>query len=187
MIQRRTRRGIILLALLATLSWMLSRESGEVEDSPIRRLDTRLNYALYDFAGRLLDQEGSVNFEFQAPVLRSNARSGVGTIESPEIQIQQEDEQWYITAESAIITSDQEHVSLMGEVFLSRTNRLTGELLEISTMDVLLNVTPRTASSESEVLITHANDRLSATGFTIDMISNTFELLKDIRAYYETP
>jgi len=184
-IQRRTRRGIILLALLSSLSWMLSRETAEIEEAPARRLDTRLNYALYDFAGRLLNDEGSINFEFEAPVLRSDARSGVGTIESPEIRIQEEDEQWYITAESAVITADQEHVSLMGDVYLARTNRDTGELLEITTMDVTLNVTPRTASSDAEVKIRHLNDRLDATGMRIDMISNSFKLVKDVRAYYE--
>ena len=187
MIQRRTRRGIILLALLASASWFLSRESVDVEESPVRKFDTRLNYALYDFAGRLLDTEGSIKLEFQAPVLRSNARSGVGTIESPEIRIQQEDEQWYITAESAIITADQEHVSLVGDVNLERKNQLTGELLEISTMAVMLNVTPRTASSDSDIKITHFNDRLDATGMKLDMIAGRFELMKDVRAYYEIP
>lgn len=187
MIQRQTRHGIILLALLASLTWILSRESGEVEQRPIRRFDTRLNYALYDFAGRLLDVEGSIKLEFQAPVLRSDARSGVGTIESPEIRIQQEDEQWYITAESAIITADQEHVSLVGDVNLERENQLTGELLEISTMDVMLNVTPRTASSDSEVKIRHLNNRLDATGMRLDLVAKRFELMKDVRAYYEIP
>jgi len=177
----------MLLALLAAASWMISRQSGEVEDRPIRKLDTRLNYALYDFSGRLLDAEGAVNFEFEAPVLRSNARSGVGTIESPEIRIQQEDEQWYFTAESAIITADQEHVSLIGDVYLERETPSTGETVEISTMDVMLNVTPRTASSDSDVKITHFNDRLDATGFKLDMIAGRFELTKDVRAYYETP
>ncbi len=187
MTQRRTRHGIILLTLLASLSWLLLRESGEVVERPVSQLDTRLNYALYDFNGRLLDDEGFVNFEFQAPVLRSNAQSGVGTIENPEIRIQQEDEQWYITAESAIITKDQEFVSLLGDVYLAKENKLTGELVEISTMDVMLNVTPRTASSDSQVKVIHANDWLEATGMKLDMIANSFKLLKDVRAYYETP
>jgi len=186
-IQRRTHRGILVLALLAAISWMISRQSNEVDERPIRKLDTRLNYALYDFSGRLLNAEGAVSYEFQAPVLRSNARSGVGTIESPEIRIQQEDEQWYITAESAIVTADQEHVSLMGEVYLAREKPSTGDLLEISTMDVMLNVTPRTASSDSDIKITHFNDRLDATGMKLDMIAGRFELMKDVRAYYEIP
>jgi LPS export ABC transporter protein LptC len=186
-IQRRTRRGIILLALLATLSWILSRDRGEVTEQPVSKLDTRLNYALYDFEGRLLNVEGAVNLEIHAPVLRSNARSGVGTVESPELRIQEEDERWYITAESAIITANREHVSLMGDVYLARRNELTGQLLEISTKDVMLNVTPRTASSESRVSITQDNDRLDAVGIRLDMISNSFELLNDVQAHYETP
>jgi len=186
-IQRRTRRGIILLALLASLSWMLSRGQGEISDAPVNKLDTRLNYALYDFEGRILTEDGAVNLEIQAPVLRSNAQSGVGTVETPEIRIQEEDERWYITAESAIITANREHVSLMGEVYLTRRNEITGQLLEISTNDVMLNITPRTAVSESAVSIRQDNDRLDAIGIRLDMISNSFELFDDVRAYYETP
>ena len=117
----------------------------------------------------------------------SNAQSGVGTVESPEIRIQQEDERWYITAESAIITADREHVSLMGDVYLTRRNELTGQLLEISSRDIMLNLTPRTASGDSQVSIKQDNDRLDAVGIRLDMISNSFELLNDVQAHYETP
>jgi LPS export ABC transporter protein LptC len=186
-IQRRTRRGIILLALLATLSWILAPEQNEVTERPFSKLDTRLNYALYDFEGRLLRDDGTVNLEIQAPVLRNDAKTGVGTVENPEIRIQQEDEQWYITAESAIITADREQVSLIGDVYLARRNELTGQLLEISTKDVMLNITPRTASGDSAVSIKQDNDSLDAIGMRLDMISNSFELHNDVRAHYETP
>ena len=187
MIQRRTRRGIILLSLLAILSWILPLEQGDITEQRVSALDTRLNYALYDFEGRLLRDDGAVNLEIQAPVLRSDARSGVGTVENPEIRIQQEDERWYITAESAIITADREHVSLVGDVYLARRNELTGQLLEISTEDVMLNITPRTASGDSGVSIKQDNDRLDATGLRLDMIANSFKLLNDVQAHYETP
>ena len=187
MIRRRTRRGIILLAILAAISWNLSRDPAEIQDRPVNELDTRLNYALHEFDGRLLNDSGAINLEIYAPILRSNATSGVGTVESPEIRIQQEDERWYITAESAIITADREHVSLMGDVYLARRNEMTGQLLEISTKDVMLNITPRTASSESSVQIRQDNDWLDATGIKLDMVSNSFELLNDVRAHYETP
>ena len=187
MIQRRTRRGIILLALLAALSWVFSREQTEIREQPVSELDTRMNYALYDFEGRLLKDDGEVNLEIQAPVLRSNARSGVGTVENPEIWIQQEDERWYITAESAIITANREHVTLTGDVYLTRRNELTGQLLEILTKDVMLNVTPRTASGDSAVSIKQENDRLDAIGLRLDMIANSFELMDDVQAQYEIP
>ena len=187
MIRRATWRGIVLLAMLALLTWLLARQPGEPVTSPVDRPDVRLNYALYDFDGRLLDEYGSVNLQINAPVLRSTAENGVGTVESPELRIQENDDSWYITAESAIISADQEHVTLVGEVFLSRRNELTDQLLEITTSDVVLAVTPRTAETEAEVRITQQADWLHAAGMRLDMINERYELLNEVRAHYEIP
>jgi LPS export ABC transporter protein LptC len=186
-ITRKTSRGIILLALLATLTGILSREQGEIRETPLNQLDTRLNYALYDFDGRLLNKEGGVNLDIKAPVLRNDDQSGVGTVDSPQIQILQEGERWYITAESAIIAADREHVSLLGDVELTRLNETTGQQLDISTMNVMLNVTPRTAHTAANVTIVQDGDRLDAVGMNLDMIANSFELLENVRAHYEIP
>ncbi|MBT8063887.1 MAG: LPS export ABC transporter periplasmic protein LptC [Gammaproteobacteria bacterium] len=187
MIKRRTRRGIILLALLAVLSWLLSRPSAEGPANSLSELDTRLNYALYDFSGRMLDDQGRIQLEIESPVLRNDAESGVGTVETPQLRIQQGDDRWYITAESAQVTADRELVSLRGEVSLVRRNDATGQQLDISTRDVLLNVTPRTASTQAAVRIQQSGDRLDAKGMKLDMIANHFELLDDVQAYYEVP
>ncbi|NNK37833.1 MAG: LPS export ABC transporter periplasmic protein LptC, partial [Xanthomonadales bacterium] len=92
-----------------------------------------------------------------------------------------------ITAESAQVTADRELVSLRGDVFLVRRNDATGQQLDISTRDVLLNVTPRTASTQATVRIQQSGDRLDAKGMKLDMIANHFELLDDVQAYYEVP
>lgn len=175
----------MVLALLAAATGWLSREREESSDRPLAELDTRLNFALYDFHGRLLTEQGTVNMAIRAPVLRSNATSGVSTIENPELRIREEEERWYINAESAIITADREYVSLMGDVYVSRLDESSGEMVEVRTRDVMLAITPRTASSDSPVVITHENDRLEAVGLRLDMIANHFELLKDVRARYE--
>lgn len=187
MIKRRTRRGIYVLALLAIASGLVSRNPSDSTAKPLTRIDTRLNYALHDFEGRLLDELGNINLEISSPVLRKNAESEVGTIESPVIRIQQENELWYISSESAIITADREYVSLIGKVEMSRQNELTGETLEISTRDVMLNITPRTASTESLVSINQAGDHLEALGMNLDMISDSYELLENVQAHYDIP
>jgi LPS export ABC transporter protein LptC len=187
MIKRRTRRGIYVLAVLAIASGLVSRNPSDSTEKPLARIDTRLNYALHDFEGRLLDELGNINLEISSPVLRKNAESEVGTIESPVIRIQQENELWYISAESAIITADREYVSLIGKVEMSRQNELTGETLEISTRDVMLNITPRTASTESLVSINQAGDHLEALGMNLDMINDSYELLENVQAHYDIP
>lgn len=185
MIRRRTRHGILVLAALAVLSWLLSRPAELIEDAPVEGLDTRLNYALHEFRGRLLDERGETRLEISAPLLRNDASSGIGTVEKPDIRIQQDNEEWYITAESAVIAADREHITLSGEVNMVRRNEITGDRLDIATRDVVLDVTPRTASTDAQVRIRQNRDRLDAYGMRLDIVNDRFELLNEVRAHYE--
>ncbi|MEJ2383877.1 MAG: LPS export ABC transporter periplasmic protein LptC [Xanthomonadales bacterium] len=187
MISRRTRRGLILLALLAVLTWLLARPVSEPAAEPLAGLDTRLNYALRDFSGRLLNDEGLTSLELSAPLLRNDSETGIGTVEEPNIRIQQDDEEWYISAESAVIAADREVINLTGAVNVRRRNDATGEQIEIRTRELVLNVTPRTASTRADVRIVQAGDWLSATGMNLDMINDRYELLDAVRGHYETP
>lgn len=185
--QAKTRHGILLLSAFAALTWLLARQPREAPVDPVSRPDLELNYALYDFSGMLLNDRGGVALQISSPVLRNNAASGIGTVEAPEIRIQQEQDKWYISAESAIISPDREHVTLAGEVYLSRQDELTGRLLEITSSDIVMDVTPRTAMTEAGVTVLQGGDRLDAVGMRLDMIRETYELLHDVRARYEMP
>jgi LPS export ABC transporter protein LptC len=187
MIRPSTRRGILLLTVVAAVTWLLARQLPEPSDEPFDRPDVRLNYALYDFSGRLLDDEGDVNVQIHSPVLRNDSESGIGTVDSPEIRISEDPDEWLITAESAIISADREVITLQGEVYLSRRTASMDSLLEIASSDVVLNVTPRTARTESAVNIRENGDRLDAVGMRLDMINETYELQSDVRAHYELP
>ena len=185
--QAKTRQGILLLSALAVLSWLLARQPREAPVDPISRPDLKLNYALYDFSGMLLNERGGVSLQISSPELRNDAETGIGTVETPEIHIQQEQDRWYISAESAILSPDREHVTLAGDVYLSRQDESTGRLLEITSSDIVMDVTPRTARTEADVNIRQGGDRLDAVGMRLDMISETYELLHDVRARYEMP
>ncbi len=187
MIKRKTRHGIIFLTALSIIIWLLPRSSSDPTNEPPARLDTRLNYSLRDFNGQLLDQQGNIKLQISSPLLRKVAQSEVATIKSPQIRIKLADQQWHITAESAIITADREYISLIGDVNMLRLNEFSGETLKITTRDVLLRVTPRTASTESLVSIVQYGNRLDALGMNLDMTNDNFELLNDVRAHYGIP
>ena len=74
---------MIILALLAMATFLLARDPSKPGNQPPARLDTRLDYALRDFNGRLLDKEGKLNLQITSPLLRKNAQSEVGTVKSP--------------------------------------------------------------------------------------------------------
>jgi len=186
-IRRTTWRNVIVLSALAVVSWWVARDPTEPNSAPMDRLDTRLNYALWNFNAQLLDENGALKLQMDAPILRNNASSQIGTVENPRIRIQLEDDEWYISADSAIITADREHVSLVGTVDLSRQNRNSRDTLQIRTRDVMLNVTPRTASTDAHVTIAQNSDQVEAVGMKLDMKNNSYELLDKVRAFYATP
>lgn len=186
MTRKKTRLGILALAVLATGSWLLTREADTPDRRPLSGLDTHLNYALHNFEGVLLDDMGKISVQIQSPALRKDAASEVGTIEQPIVRINHEGDEWYIEAESAIITADREHVFLKGYVNMLRTHSVSGQTLEITTQDVMLEITPRTASTEALVTLVQSGDRLDAVGMNLDMKTDSYELLNEVRARYET-
>jgi LPS export ABC transporter protein LptC len=187
MMRPATRRGIWVLGVAAAAIWYFARQAPEPSEEPLSRPDVKLNYALYDFSGHLLDDRGRVSLQIRSPELRNDAETGIGTVDSPEIRIRQDRDRWFINAESAIISPDREEVWLRGDVYLSRRVPAEGRLLEIASTDVLLNVTPRTAHTDAAVSIRERGDRLDAVGMRLDMINETYELLSDVRAHYEVP
>ena len=186
MIHRRTWQGIIAMAALAIATGLVVRSGRDQAGLPPADLDTRLSYALWDFSGVLLDKQGRVTLRVDAPMLRNTADSQIGTIENPRLRILQEQDEWYITADSAIITADREFVSLQGRVDLQQQNLASGQRLGIQTRDVMLNITPRLASTAAAVSIQQDEDRLDAIGMKLDMINETYELLGQVRARYAT-
>lgn len=182
-----TRRGILLLALAAAGSFLATRDILQVREPRSAEVDTRLNYALFDFEAMLLDDQGQLAMTIDAPLLRNNASSGVGTVNTPKIFLREKSNEWRISADSAIVSADREFVSLAGAVSVVRYNEINSDLLEIDTRDMLLAVTPRTATTDSQVTMRHAGDQLDATGMKLDMINDRYQMFAEVSAFYDTP
>ena len=87
MIRKKTWRGIVILAAIAVGTWMLANDSRKPKSEPLADLDTRLDYALWNFNAQMLDADGVVNLEIDAPILRNNANTRIGSVEIPRIRI----------------------------------------------------------------------------------------------------
>ena len=182
-----TRRGIAFLALATVASYLALRDVKLDSASPESELDTRLDYAMFDFEAQLLDEQGLLAMTIEAPLFRHGANSRIGTISNPTVFLLESGNEWTIEAGSAVITADQDFVSLAGNVKMVRKSPLTCDFLQIDTRDMVIEVEPRTATTESQVTMRHARDRLVATGMNLDMAGNRYELLGDVHAVYDTP
>lgn len=187
MIQRRTIRGIVVLGVLAALSFWLNRDTTEQRPTGISGLDTRLNYALRDFEARYFDEQGQLAGHITAPLLTNEAETGIGRIDQPRVRVVHEGNLWTILSDSATLTPDRQRVVLTGAV--NMTGREAGTLreVEIQSSNVTVEIDPRIARSDEAVTIQQDQDFLAATGFMLDMTSNNFHLDKSVRGHYVLP
>ena len=184
MISPNTRNGILVLTLLTLAGLWLNRSQRTDEAAGLSDIDTQLDYALFDFELRVLDAQGQPSLRMRAPRLDSDARSGVGTVSSPVIEMQQPEAEWRIVARSATISADREHVWLSGDVEVERQPRETRVVSRLTTEQLGVDVTPRRARTNAPVTLVEGDDRISAIGMRLDMARNRFELLRQVEATY---
>lgn len=184
MISPNTRNGIVVLALLTIAGLWLGRAQRTEEDAGFGDIDPQLDYALFDFELRVLDEQGQPRLKMRSPRLDSDARSGVGTVSSPVIEMQQPEAEWRIEARSATISADREHVWLSGAVEVERRARETALVSRLTTEQLGVDVTPRRARTNAPVTLVEGDDRISAIGMRLDMARNRFELLRQVEATY---
>ena len=184
MITRKTRRGIVVLVLLTAVSFWISRQQEVDIPNPVSGLDTKLNYVLRDFELQFFDVDGLPTINMQAPVLRNDPELQQGTIEQPVVILNQPGGVWNLTAETAVVTADKEHVKLSGMVHVKRHDLATGNRVELNTSEVRIEVTPQTATTDQAVSIFDGYNHVSAIGLDVDMKANTFNLKQRVKATY---
>ncbi len=184
MITRKTRRGIMALILLTGVSFWVAREQRDDSPEPVTGLDPRLNYVLRDFELQVYDVNGKTTLNMKAPILSNNPLLEIGTIENPLLVLHQQDITWNLTADSATITADKEHVKLLGKVYVQRHELLTGKRVELNTSELSIEVTPQTASTFEHVSVFDGINSMNAVGMEMSMMNDTFELKQQVKAIY---
>lgn len=177
----------MLAASLAIFTWWLAGDRGEDQDGPIEGLDTRLDYALENFEMRAFDEAGKPALRMWSPRLTNDAITRIGRVTEPRIELHHEGYLWHLEADSAIISDDQSEVFLGGRVLLERAGARPVDALNIDATDVMLVVDERVAHSDQPMQLTDSSGILHATGFTVDMINNEFQLENDVQGSYVIP
>ena len=184
MITRKTGRGIGALILLSAISFWLSRSQDDSSPAPVTGLDPKLDYVLHDFELQFFDEFGKPTINMQAPVLRNNPKLQMGTIERPVVKLNHADAVWDMTADTATVTADKEHVQLIGQVYVKRNEPASGNWVELNTREVQIEVTPQTAITDQPVSMFDGVNRVDAIGLELDMKTKLYSLKHQVRATY---
>jgi LPS export ABC transporter protein LptC len=181
----KTKAGILLLTGLVAFSYWASRGRNDDTEGPIVGLDTQLDYALQDFEYWFYDAQGNPSANLKAPELTNHAINGISEVNNPVFTVIDRGISWRIVAESATVTADKENIVLSGDVWIRRPAMISGEALSINTSELTIEVSPKLASSDRPVRMTEGDDIMEATGFRVNMGSNRFQLLNQVKLTYD--
>lgn len=184
MITRKTQRGIAVLILLSAVTFWASRSQNDKKPEPLAGLDPKLDYVLHEFELQFYDENGQPTINMRAPVLRNDPSVQMGTIEYPVVRLNHADAVWDMTANMATVTADKEHVQLIGQVNVKRSEPATGNWVELTTREVQIEVTPQTAVTDQPVSIFDGRNRVDAIGLELDMTTKTYILKQQVKATY---
>jgi LPS export ABC transporter protein LptC len=184
MITRKTRNGIVALVLLTSISFWISQATENTLPEPVAGLDPKLNYVLRDFELQFFDENGQPTMNLRAPLLRNDPELELGTIEHPVMKLNQADIIWDLSADTATVTADKEHVELLGQVHVKRLESTTGYWVTVDTQEVSIEVTPQVARTDQPVSIFDGRNQVDAIGLELDLKSNTFYLKHQVKAIY---
>jgi len=187
MISHKSRNGAIVLSLLLIVSIWAGRQGQEADNAPTAGLDLRLDYALSNFEYRWFDKAGRPAILLTSPRYTNDTATGQGLALSPVLDVHYEGAQWNIIADSATVSQDRETIHLSGDVHLTRETPLQVGAMTVDSSEVTLDVTPRIARSRQHVEIDEAGNRLSATGFSVDMKHDKYQLMNDVKGIYAIP
>jgi LPS export ABC transporter protein LptC len=184
MISRNSRNGAIALSLLLAISIWAGHRSQDSDNAPTAGLDLRLDYALSNFEFRWFDAEGQPAILLTSPRFTSDTASGEGLAIDPVLDVNYEGAQWNIIADSATVSNDREIIRLSGDVHLLRIAQSPSGPMTVDSSNVTLEITPRIARSGQYVEVKDASSRLTATGFSVDMKNNNYQLMSDVKGSY---
>lgn len=143
------------------------------------------NYAeifMNEFEMIAMNKNGQPGYTLRGKHLSRNVGSDDTSIEQPVFHLLKADEEWQITAETAIINDEKETILLNKNVEMRQKN--SSPAIIIRTQDMMIQTETQVASTRSGVELTRGESRLLSKGMIFDNRSSELELLSDVKGYY---
>lgn len=181
---RKTVALLALIALLASASSWLSRESSKPTVTPETvEATTSPDYFMRDFSAKVHDEQGKVVRSLSASNLNHFADEDTATLSEPKLVLydQQSQGQWQMQAAQGRVTNGGNNVFLSGGVTLQRIGRDT---FTLNTKHLHLQPAKGYVETDAAIEISTANSTFSARGMKIYINEQRLILLAEVRGKY---
>lgn len=172
----------IFLALAVVAWWSITNDYNK--SSRINQLRST-DYAeifMNEFKMTSMNKDGQPNYILQGAYLQRSNNSDDAKIKKPIFQFFQNNKQWNISANNAIINDRKETIQLKNDVLMQQIN--SEPAVTIRTQNLLIHTKNQTASTDVNVDITHGKSHFTSNGMVFNNTTNELVLSSQVSGQY---
>jgi LPS export ABC transporter protein LptC len=168
---------------LAVLVWL----SMTTNDNDLLQQTSNEDYVeifMNDFELTAMNENGKPDYILNGSHLKRYANSDDTEVQQPVIHLLQENSQWEIVAEQAIINYKTNTIKLKNNVVMQQQN--TEPTVTIRTQFLSIHTKTQIAQTKAFVELTQGDSRLRSNGMIFNNTNGQLELLSKVHGYYSS-
>lgn len=172
--------GIFLL--LAIFAWWSITEKHEDEQIQQAKNASYVEIFMNEFEIIAMDDNGSPSYILNGHHLQRHNDSDETEVQQPVFDLIQQNGQWKINADNAIINDKSDTIQLENNVIMQQQN--IEPAVTIRTQRLLINTKTQIAQTRARVNITQGQSLLKSDGMIFNNITSELELSSNVSGYY---
>ena len=172
--------GIFLL--LAIFVWWSITENYKDEQMQLAKSKSYVEVFMNEFEILAMDDNGSPSYIMNGDYLQRHNDSDETEVLKAVFDLLQENGQWKINADNAIINDKNDTILLENNVIMQQQN--IEPAVTIRTQQLLINTRTQIAQTRARVNITQGQSLLQSDGMIFNNITSELELSSNVSGYY---
>ena len=174
--------SLIIFLLLAITVWWSITENYEEEQLHQAKSKSYVEIFMNEFEITTMNENGSPNYILNGSHLQRYNDSDETEVQQPVFNLLQENGQWKISADNAIINDKNDTIQLNDNVIMQQQN--IEPAITIRTQRLLINTKTQIAQTQTQINITQGQSLLEAKGMIFNNLTSELELLSNVSGYY---
>lgn len=170
------------LVIAIIVWWSITEDFSGSDQSQLAKSKHYVEIFMNEFELTAMDDSGTPSYTLNGSRLQQFNDSDDAEIEQPVFHLLQQNGQWKISADSAILNNKNDTIQLINNVLMQQQN--IEAAITIRTQSLLIQTKTQIAQTQARVNITQGKSRIKSNGMIFNNITSELELSSNVNGYY---
>jgi len=175
--------GLGLFSIMCVIVWWSITEDHSADEKAQQSKKTHyVELFMNEFELISMDENGKPSYLMTGTHLQRYNNSDVTEVKQPKLHLLQQENQWLVSADSALLNSKDNTIHLKNNVVMQQKN--VEPALTMHTDRMMVHTKTQIAQTKAEVKISQGESELNAKGMTYNNTTSELKLLSRVKGFY---